>query len=153
MTIAIIGGMPARFASLADLYREAGARAGHSPADLKVGIASIGWVGGTEEAAKSRFYPGYAKMMTQLGKERGWGPMTPDAFNAMVAPNGALVLGAPEQVAEKILLEHSIFGHDRFAIQMGGGAVEHSDMMRSIELFGTKVAPLVREELQRREAA
>lgn len=153
MTIAIIGGMPERFGPLVEIYREAGSRAGHADGDLKVGIASIGWVGEDEAAVKARFYPGYAAMMTRIGKERGWGPMTPRAFEGMIGPHGALVLGEPEQVAEKILFEHGIFGHERFAIQMGAGAVEHAEMMKSIELFGTKVAPLVREELARREAA
>ena len=146
MTIAIIGGMPERFASLAELHREAGMRAGRDESALKVGIASIGWVGEDEEQAKSRFYPGYAAMMTQIGKERGWGPMTPRAFEAMVAPRGALMLGTPEQVAEKILFQHGIFGHDRFAIQMGAGPVPHAEMMKAIELFGEQVAPLVRNE-------
>lgn len=148
--IAIIGGMPERFAPLADLYRQAGVRAGHDESALEVGIASIGWVGDSIEEAKSRFYPGYAAMMTQIGRERGWGPMTPRAFEAMIGPQGALVLGEAEVVAEKILKQEEIFGHGRFAIQMGAGAVAHADMMRSIELFGTVVAPIVREELARR---
>jgi probable LLM family oxidoreductase len=153
MTLAIIGGMPERFLPMAELYREAGKRAGHADEDLKLGIASIGWAGDDLSKVKSRFYPGYAAMMTRIGKERGWGPMTPRAFEGMLDLRGALVVGEPEQIAEKILYQHSVFGHDRFAIQMGAGAVEHAEMMKSIEVFGTKVAPLVREELTRRKAA
>ena len=153
MTIAIIGGMPERFAPLAELHREAARRAGHDASALKVGIASIGWVGEDEEQAKSRFYPGYAAMMTKIGQERGWGPMTPRACEPMGEPRGALMLGTPEQVAEKILFQHGLFGHDRFAIQMGAGPMPHADMMKAIELFGSKVAPLVRDEIGRRAKA
>jgi probable LLM family oxidoreductase len=153
MMIAIIGGMPERFAPLVEMHREAAISAGHDEADLKVGIASIGWVGEDLERAKSRFYPGYAALMTQIGKERGWGPMSPRAFEAMITPRGALMLGTPEQVAEKILFQHEIFSHDRFTIQMGSGAVSHAEMMKTIELFGSKVAPLVRDEIGRRAKA
>ncbi|HWI22664.1 MAG TPA: LLM class flavin-dependent oxidoreductase [Baekduia sp.] len=145
--IAIIGGMPERFAELVELYREAGRRAEQPPEKLKVAIGSIGFVAGSDENARKRFYPGYAAMMTQIGRERGWGPMTPRGFEALNASRGALLVGNPEQVAEKILFEHSLFDLDRFALQLGAGPVAHADVMHAIELFGTEVAPRVRAEL------
>ena len=149
LMIAIIGGEPARFQPLVELYREAGARAGHDRAQLRVGVNTHAFVGGDDAAA---FAPHYMAMMSRIGRERGWPPMTREQYAALSAPRGALAVGEPERVAEKILYEHELFGHDRYLAQMSVGAVKHADVLRSIERFGTEVAPLVRAEVARRVA-
>jgi probable LLM family oxidoreductase len=152
LAIAIIGGTPARFASLASLYREVAAQAGHDADALPISINSIGYVADTSERAADEFYEGYARVMTQLGRERGWAAMTRMQFDQLRGPGGALVVGDPDEVAEKILMEHDLFGHDRFLLQTDVGAMPHEQVMRSIELLGTEVAPRVREGLARRAA-
>jgi probable LLM family oxidoreductase len=147
LTIAIIGGEPARFAPLVDLYRAAASEAGHDPATLPLGINTHAFVG--DDAA---FAPHYMAMMARIGRERGWPPMTRPQYDALKAPNGALAAGSPDQVAEKLLYEHELFGHQRYLAQMSVGAVEHRDVLRSIERFGTEVAPVVRAEVARRTA-
>ena len=142
LMIAIIGGEPARFQPLVELYREAGHRAGHDSERLKVGINTHAFVG--DDAA---FAPHYMAMMSRIGRERGWPPMNEQQYAALRSPSGALAAGEPEEVAEKILYEHELFGHDRYLAQMSVGAVEHADVLRSIERFGTEVAPLVRAEV------
>jgi alkanesulfonate monooxygenase SsuD/methylene tetrahydromethanopterin reductase-like flavin-dependent oxidoreductase (luciferase family) len=151
LTIAIIGGRPERFTPLVELYREAGERAGHDRAGLKVAVNTHAFVGATAEEADAGFAQPYMAMMARIGRERGWPPMTRDQYEALRSPRGALAVGSPEEVAEKILFEHELFGHDRYLGQMSVGAVKHADVMRSIELFGTEVAPVVREEVARRE--
>ena len=145
LMIAIIGGMPERFAPLVQLYRDAGARAGHPVAALKVGINSHGFIADTGAAAAEVFQGPYLQLMRRIGAERGWPPMTPQQFEAMRDLRGSLVLGDPEAVADKILFQHGLFGHDRMLLQFSVGTVPHREMMRSIELFGTRVAPLVRQ--------
>lgn len=154
LAIAIIGGQPARFRSLVDLHREAARAAGHAdPESIPVGINVHGFVAETSEAAADTFYEPFAHTMTQIGRERGWGPMTRDAYEAMRAPNGALAVGDPQEVAERILHWHRIFGMDRFMIQMTVGSVPHDALLRSIRLFATEVAPIVRAEVARRAEA
>jgi probable LLM family oxidoreductase len=148
LTIAIIGGQPDRFVPLVDLYRRAAVEGGHDPASLPLGINTHAFVG--DDAA---FAPHYIAMMSRIGRERGWPPMTRDHYLALRSPRGALAVGTPEEVAEKILYEHELFGHQRYLAHMSVGAVAHADVMRSIERFGTEVAPIVRAELERREAA
>jgi probable LLM family oxidoreductase len=150
LALAIIGGEPARFAPLATLHRRAAEKYGHGP--LPVSINSHGFVADTSQAATDSFYATYAEVMTQLGRERGWGPMTRDQFEGLAGLHGAVVVGSPEQVAEKILLQHEWFGHDRFLMQSSLGAAPHREVLRSIELLGTEVAPLVHAEIARREA-
>jgi probable LLM family oxidoreductase len=152
LTIAIIGGQPARFAPLVELYREAATRAGHDPAQTRLAINTHAFVSDSNAQANSAFAAPYLAMMNRIGRERGWPPSGRPEYEALRAPSGALAVGSPEQVAEKILYEHELFGHDRYIGQMSVGAVAHQDVLRSIELFGTKVAPLVREEIARREA-
>ncbi|WP_341989891.1 LLM class flavin-dependent oxidoreductase [Azorhizobium sp. AG788] len=147
LAIAIIGGEPERFAPLVKLYREAARRAGRAPETLAVGINSHGYVAETTEQAKAEFFPPYADVMTKLGRERGWPPSSRGQFEAQCGPRGALLVGSPEQVAEKIVFEHGLFGHQRFLMQMSVGTLPHAKLMKSIELFGTKVAPLVRAAL------
>jgi probable LLM family oxidoreductase len=147
LTLAIIGGQPERFVPLIDLYRRAAADAGHG--HLPVAINTHAFVGDD----KREFAPHYMGMMGRIGRERGWPPMTPQQYLALRSPRGALAAGEPEEVAEKILFEHELFGHQRYLAQMSAGEVAHADVMRSIERFGTEVAPLVRSELERRAAA
>jgi probable LLM family oxidoreductase len=148
LTIAIIGGQPERFVPLVDLYRRAAAEGGHDPASLPLGINTHAFVG--DDAA---FAPHYMAMMNRIGRERGWPPMTREQYLALRSPRGALAVGSPDEVAEKILYEHELFGHQRYLAHMSLGAVAHADVLRSIERFGTEVAPMVRAELERRVAA
>ena len=154
LAIAIIGGQPARFRSLVDLHREAARASGHEdPEGIPIGINIHGFVADSSEEAADAFYGPFAHTMTQIGKERGWGPMTRPAYDAMRAPQGALAVGGPEEVAAKILAWHEVFGMDRLLIQMSVGTMPHDQLMRSIELFGTEVAPVVRAEVARRADA
>ncbi len=148
LMVAIIGGETERFRPLIDLYREAGDKAGFSPKQLKVGLHSPGYVAETNEQAIDDYYPGYAELWTKMGKERGWPPVTRLQFNALVAPKGVLLLGGPEQVAEK-LLRHSeaLGGIDRFTFQMDNAGLTHQQLLQSIELIGKKVIPLVKRSV------
>jgi probable LLM family oxidoreductase len=152
VTVAIIGGQPERFVGLVDLYRQAYARAGHDPADERVAINTHCFVGATRDEADDAFAEPYLAMMNRIGRERGWPPSGHAEYSALASARGAVAVGSPEQVAEKLLFEHELFGHQRYVAQMSVGAVAHADVMRSIELFGTQVAPLVREEVARRQA-
>ncbi len=147
LTIAIIGGQPARFKPLVELYDQAWEAAGHAPQDRRLAINTHGFVAPTRSAADSAFAAPYLEMMNRIGRERGWPPAGRDQYEALTAADGAVALGAPEQVAEKILMEHRLFGNQRYVAQFSVGAVKHVDVLRSIELFGTEVAPLVRREL------
>jgi probable LLM family oxidoreductase len=147
MALAIIGGEPERFAPFADIYRDSGKRAGHAPRDLALGINSHAFLAPDSRRAADEFFPYYAQAMTRIGRERGWPPTTRGQFEALRSPRGALLVGEPDEVIEKILFQHSIFGHRRFMTQMDVGAVPHDKLMRSIELLGTKVAPAVRAEI------
>jgi alkanesulfonate monooxygenase SsuD/methylene tetrahydromethanopterin reductase-like flavin-dependent oxidoreductase (luciferase family) len=131
---------------LVDLYRQAGAKAGHAPEKLKVGLHSLGYVAETTEKAIETYYPGYAETFTRIGKERGWPPVTRNHFNAQTGPLGALVVGGPEEVASKIL-RHSeaLGGIDRFSFQMDNANLSHSQLKNAIELIGKEVIPQVRK--------
>lgn len=144
LMIAIIGGEPRRFRGLVDLYKEAGRQAGHSPEKLKVGIHCLGYVATSSTKALADFYPGYAEAFTKIGKERGWPPITPAHFNAQVGKYGALTVGEPEEVAEKILqFSEDLGGISRLTFQMDSAGLTHSQLMESIELIGKKVIPLI----------
>ena len=142
LMVAIIGGETHRFAPLVELYREAGKRAGYSPDQLTVGLHSLGFIADTTEKAIEIFYPGYAKSMTEIGKERGWPPMTKDRFLAQMGPKGALLVGGPEEIAEKII-HHSkaLGGISRITFQMDTANLLHDDLMSAIELLGKKIKP------------
>lgn len=144
LMVAVIGGETHRFRPLIDLYRQASAAAGYKPEELKVGLHSPGYVGSTSEQAVTDYYPGYAELWTKLGKERGWPPVTRPQFESLIDMRGVLVVGGPEQVAEKIL-RHSeaLGGIDRFTFQMDNAGLTHKQLMSSIELIGTKVIPLI----------
>ncbi len=152
LTVAIIGGQPERFVPLVDLYRRALEAAGHDPADGQVAINTHAFVGESAQQADGAFASSYLAMMNRIGRERGWPPSGRPEYEALRSPRGALAVGSPEQVAEKLLFEHELFGHQRYMAQMSVGAVAHRDVLRSIELFGTEVAPVVRAEVERREA-
>lgn len=145
LMVAIIGGETHRFRPLIDLYRNAGKQAGFTPKELKVGLHSPGYVAITNETAVAEYYPGYAELWTKLGRERGWPPVTQASFNALYGPSGALVVGSPEHVAEK-LKRHSdaLGGVDRFTFQMDNAGLTHQQLLQSIELIGTKVIPLLK---------
>jgi probable LLM family oxidoreductase len=147
MAIAIIGGEPRRFAPLVDLYHEAARRADQDQRKLKTSINVHGFVADTTEAAADQFYGPQAEVMNRIGRERGWGPTSRAQFNQSRGPNGALFVGDPETVAEKIVAHHKLFKNDRFLLQMAIGTMPHEQIMRGIELYGTKVAPLVRKAL------
>ena len=153
LAVAIIGGMPERFAPLVELYRQSALRSGHDPERVPVGINSHAFVAKRSQDAVRAFYPGYAELMTRLGRERGWPAMTPEQFEAARTLRGALVVGSAAEVIEKILFQHEIFDHQRFLAQITVGTVEHAKVMRCIELFGTVIAPAVRAEVARRTAS
>lgn len=144
LMVAIIGGETHQFRPLVDLYRESGKRAGFSPGQLKVGMHSLGYVAASSEQAVEEFYPGYAESMTRIGKERGWPPMTRSRFEAQAGPKGALLVGSPAEVAEKIL-RHSeaLGGISRLTFQLDSAELPHKKLVQSIELIGTKLKPLV----------
>lgn len=146
LMVAIIGGETERFRPLVDLYREEGRRAGFPLNQLKVGLHSPGYVAATNEQAVAEYYPGYAELWTRLGRERGWPPVNKAKFDVLIGPRGVLVVGGPEQVAEK-LLRHSeaLGGVDRFTFQMDNAGLTHQQLLHSIELIGTKVIPLVKQ--------
>jgi len=148
LMVAIIGGEPKRFRPLIDLYREAGRRAGHPAEKLIVGLHAIGFLGDTTEQAADDFYPGYAHTFTQIGKERGWPPATRAQFDALRGPTGALLIGDSETVTQKLLYVNEVLGGlARVTFQMGVSALPHEKMLRSIELLGIRLAPIVRKEL------
>jgi probable LLM family oxidoreductase len=148
LMVAIIGGEPKRFRPLIDLYREAGRRAGHCTEKLMVGLHAIGFLGDTTEQAADDFYPGYAHTFTEIGKERGWPPATRAQFDALRGPTGALLIGNADTVAQKIMYVNEVLGGlSRITFQMGVSALPHQKMLRSIELLGTRVSPIIRKEL------
>ncbi len=151
LTLAIIGGQPERFAPLIALYREAIGRAGHDLSVARVAINTHAFVGATSDAADRAFAQPYLAMMNRIGRERGWPPSGPREYQALRSPRGALAVGSPEQGAEKILFERGLLANERYIAQMSVGAVEHRDVLRSMELFGTEVAPVVRAEIARRD--
>ena len=148
LMVAIIGGHTHRFRSLVDLYWEAGDRAGFSRDQLKVGVHSLGYVADTTQKAADEFFPGYARAFTDIGKERGWRPVTRADFDAQRGPQGALLVGSPDEVAEKIL-RHSeaLGGISRITFQMNAASLPHTKLMKAIELLGTKVAPVLHREM------
>ena len=144
LMIAVIGGETHRFKPLVDMYRESGRRAGHSPEKLKVGLHSLGYVAENSKKAVEDYFPGYAKTFTRIGKERGWPPVTLERFKAQNGPLGALMIGSPKEIAEKIL-RHSeaLGGISRFTFQMDNAELSHKQLLKSIELIGNKIKPII----------
>jgi probable LLM family oxidoreductase len=150
MALAIIGGRPEQFAPFAEIHRRAAAAAGHIPPPA-LSINSHGFVAETSQAAADTAFPGVQEMMNRIGRERGWAPTQHPDFDASRTLHGASFVGSPQEVVEKILFQHEIFKHDRFLIQFSVGSVPHDKLLRSIELFGTEVAPAVRKAIPSQE--
>ena len=148
MALAIIGGMPERFAPFAEIHRRAAREGGHET--LPLSINSHGFIADTRQAASDASWPQFNAMFTQIGHERGWPPMSRQDFDASTTLRGANVVGSPQEVVEKILFQHEIFGHQRFLLYLS--SLDHAKTMRAIELYGTEVAPAVRLEVARRVA-
>jgi probable LLM family oxidoreductase len=148
MALAIIGGAPERFVPIVELYRESAARAGHDPERLVLGINSHGFLADTATEAADAAFPPFSEVMTRIGRERGWPPFGRLQFDAERRLHGALFVGSPAEVIEKILFQHELFRHDRFLLQVTVGPMPHDRVLRAIELFGTEVAPVVRRETE-----
>jgi probable LLM family oxidoreductase len=153
MALAIIGGMPERFAPLFHLYRQASVASGHNPAGIPLSVNAHGFIADDPQQAADDYYPTHVAVFNQLGRERGWPPSTRQQAELMKELRGAHFVGNPEQIIEKILFQHELFGHQRFLLYLGYNTIEHKKMMRAIELFGTYVAPVVRAEIAKRTAA
>lgn len=151
MALAIIGGMPERFKQFTDLYRQATAQAGYD--NLPLSINSHGFIADTRQEALDISFPAVQTVMNKIGRERGWGPMRREHYEASAELRGANFVGTPDDVIEKILFQHELFGHQRFLLQLSVGSMPHDKLMHAIELFGTKVAPVVREEIAKRTAS
>lgn len=150
LMVAIIGGQPHRFRLLIDLYRQTGEKAGYPSDSLRVGIHALGYVADTDQQAADEFFPGYAQSFTEIGKERGWGPVTRSQYEALRGATGAMLVSEPERVAEKILAFDEVLGGiSRLTFQMSIASLPHLNRMRAIELLGTKVVPLVQSGMQR----
>lgn len=149
LAVAIIGGAPERFTDLVALYRQAGREAGHDASRLKVSINSHGYIGASSREAADDAWPPYLDAMGRIGRERGWPPPTRQRFEAERSPRGALLVGDPQEVIDKILFEHELFGMDRFLMQFSVGSMPHAKMLRTIETYATVVAPAVRKALGR----
>jgi probable LLM family oxidoreductase len=145
LMVAIIGGEPRRFRPLVDLYRETGMRAGYSLDHLKVGVHALGYVAATSREAADDFFPGYARAFTDIGKERGWSPITRAQFDAQLTPDGALLVGSADEVVEKIgRYDEALGGISRITFMMNAASLPHEKLMQAIEAIGTRVAPAVR---------
>lgn len=150
MALAIIGGMPERFAPFVDLYRRAASEYGYDPATLPVSINSHGFIADTREEALDLSFPAAKVVMDKIGRERGWSPMRREQYEASANLRGANFIGSPDDIIEKILFQHEIFGHQRFLLQLSVGSMPHDKMLHAIELLGTRVAPVVRKEIAKR---
>ena len=147
MALAIIGGDPRRFAPFFQLYRESYQKAGRDPSTATLSLNMHGFVSSTTEAAKDIYSAAHLEVMNRIGRERGWGPQGREHFEASAGPNGNLIVGDPERVANRIIELHKIFGNQRILIQMAIGTVPHDEQLKAIELLGTKVVPMVREAI------
>ena len=143
MALAIIGGTPERFVPFVELHREAAAKAGHE--NVPVSINSHGWIAPDSQQAATEIWPSYSQVMGRIGRERGWPPPSREHFDQERGPHGAILVGSPQQVIDKILYEHELFGMQRFMLQLTVGTMPHDKVMRAIELYGTQVAPAVRK--------
>lgn len=152
LAIAIIGGLPERFSAFSDLYRRAAHEHGYDPATLPISINSHGFIADTRQEALDIAFPAMKTTMDKIGRERGWPPMPREQFEASTMLRGANFVGSPDEIIEKILFQHEIFGHQRLLLQLSVGSVPHDKLLRAIELLGTKVAPVVRAEIARRNA-
>ena len=150
LALGIIGGLPERFAPFADLYRRAAESAGHDPASLALSINSHGFIAEDSAAAADLAFPPLKQAMDKIGRERGWPPLSRAQFDQSRTLRGANFIGSPDEIIEKILFQHDIFKHQRVLLQFSVGTMPHADILRAIELYGTKVAPVVRAEINAR---
>jgi probable LLM family oxidoreductase len=147
LMIAIIGGRPRQFEPLVQLYRDTAAKMNHDVRRMPVGISSHGFIAETTQDAMDIAFPAHQAAMSRIGKERGWPPTTRAQFDAGASPEGAYFMGSPQQVIDKILMQHEWFRHDRFGLQLSVGTLPHAKVMKAIELFGTVVKPSVNKAL------
>lgn len=148
LMLAIIGGRPSQFVPFINLYKETYQKAGHDLSGMQFGVNNHFFVSENSQQAADEFYPYYAQMMNRVGRERGWSPLTRQQYDYSMSPEGALMVGSVQQVIEKILYEHELFGNTRFLAQASVGNVPHNMIMKSIELFGSRVVPVVRKEIE-----
>lgn len=153
MALAIIGGMPERFAPFFDLYRRASKEYGFDPTQIPLSINSHGFISDDPQEAVDAYYPAATAMMNKIGRERGWAPATREQLETQRLLRGSDFVGSPDEIIEKILFQHDVFKHQRFLMYMGNNSIEHRKMLHAIELFGTKVAPVVRKEIASRNAS
>ncbi len=147
LALAIIGGEPHRFVPFVKMYKEEVVKAGEKPENIQMSINTHVFIGDDSRKAADIFWPSYQRQMTQLGHERGWLPMQKDQYEYLRAPKGALMVGDPQEVIDKILYEYELFGFTRFMAQMSVGSFPHKEMMRSIELYGSVVIPAVKKAI------
>jgi probable LLM family oxidoreductase len=150
LMLAIIGGMPQQFVPFINLYKETAKKTGIDPAELKLGINNHVYIGESSKQAADEFYPYYASMMNRVGRDRGWPPLTRQQFDHSRSPQGALMVGSVQEVTDKILYEYELFGNTRFLAQVSVGNVPHNLVMKSIERFGSEVAPVVRKATRKK---
>lgn len=148
LMIAIIGGRPRQFQSLTELYRQTGAKAGHDASKLKLGVSGHGFIAEDSQSARDIAFPAHNAAMTKIGAERGWPPGTRAQFDAGATAEGAYYIGSPQEVIDKILMQHEWFGHDRFGLQLSVGTLPHDKVMKAIELYGMVVKPAVDKALK-----
>ncbi|MCB0284313.1 MAG: LLM class flavin-dependent oxidoreductase [Calditrichaeota bacterium] len=152
LALAIIGGMPSRFTPLIQLYREAAIQTSFPSENFKVSINSHGFIAEDSQKAADEYYGPYSVVMSAIGRERGWPPTNRQQYDAMRSEQGSLLVGSPQQVIDKILYEYDLFKMDRFLLQFSVGTMPHKSILRSIELFGEKVAPVIKKELSHSDA-
>ena len=148
LMLAIIGGMPEQFVPFIDLYKESARKAGNDMTQLQIGVNNHMFVAEDPQRAADEFFPYYAAMMNRVGRDRGWAPLSRQQYDYLRSPKAALMVGSPQEVIDKILYEHELFGNTRFLAQASVGTVPHKMVMKSIELFGTKVMPEVKKAVK-----
>ncbi|HEY8574948.1 MAG TPA: LLM class flavin-dependent oxidoreductase [Devosia sp.] len=147
LMLAIIGGQPRQFAPLVQFYRETAQKVGRDPAALPVGVSSHGFIAADSQDARDIAFPAHSEAMSRIGKERGWPPTTRAQFDAGATPQGAYFIGSPQEIIDKILMQHEWFKHDRFGLQLSVGTLPHDKVMKAIELYGTVVKSAVDKAL------
>lgn len=151
LALAIIGGMPEQFISLAKLYKETYLKSGHDPATMQIAVHSHGFIAENSDEAADEFYGPYAWVMSKIGQERGWSPMNRQQYEGMRSPRGSLLVGSPQEVTDKILMEQEMFGLTRFLMHLSVGTMPHNQLMKAIELLGTEVAPAVKKAVGKKK--
>jgi alkanesulfonate monooxygenase SsuD/methylene tetrahydromethanopterin reductase-like flavin-dependent oxidoreductase (luciferase family) len=147
LTIAILGGAPAQYVAFTDLYRKSAQQAGHAADQLPLAINCHFHVADTARQAADEFFPPYSQLMNRIGRERGWPPMSRAQFDHLCGPEGPLFVGSPSDIIGKLLYQKQLFNNTRFLAQLVLEGIPHASVLRSVELFGTEVAPAVREAL------